>query len=121
MDQRAHHRRDDLGLVDPWCGLSLCDFLIGGLVRCAGVRRYPAGPYVTRSMNMAFALTVPTGGPSGSIVGVPLALSAMMSGGSFSISWAGGGMLQYANDPAGPWIDIEGAVSPYQTPPTAPQ
>ena len=84
---------------------------------------YPVSPYAPRSMNMAFQLSTPIGGTnSSSIVSAPApTLSASMAGGSLNISWAGGGVLQYADEITGPWNDIEGATSPYQAPTTAPQ
>ena len=78
-------------------------------------------------MNLAFtlenAVTLPAAArpaPEEATAPAPV-LSVGLSGGNLSISWAGGGTLQYANDLAGPWNDLEGANSPYLAPPDAPQ
>jgi hypothetical protein len=36
--------------------------------------------------------------------------------GSFVITWSGGGTLQWANTPAGPWTDNPAATSPFADP-----
>jgi len=36
--------------------------------------------------------------------------------GTVQVDWTGGGTLQSASDPAGPWTDLGGVTSPYVTP-----
>ena len=89
----------------------------------------PAHPFYTQpnnSMDMAFSLdtavTFPP--PEGARPEVEVfhpVLSATFSDGNLSISWLGGGILQYADDVAGPWNDIGGATSPYLAPADTPQ
>ena len=90
---------------------------------------YSGNPYPANSMNQAFALyVVPSGvAPgtptlSGSIVAAPgpVVLSATLSGDLVNISWVGGGILQYADEVAGPWSDLNGATSPYPAPADGP-
>jgi hypothetical protein len=88
---------------------------------------YPPGhQYYPQSMDMAFALdnavTIPTAlRPSSEVVPVSPLLSATVSGSRLSISWLGGGILQYADQVTGPWHDIDGAGSPYETSTDTPQ
>jgi hypothetical protein len=36
-----------------------------------------------------------------------------LTGGSVNITWEGGGTLESASDPAGPWTEVAGATSPH--------
>lgn len=47
-------------------------------------------------------------------------LVATASGGDITLSWTGGGTLQSADQVTGPWTNLAGATSPYQTAATAP-
>jgi hypothetical protein len=90
---------------------------------------YPFGhPYYpfNQSMDMAFQLFIPgvaTNTPTLSVVVAPPqpVLSASMSGGQLTISWSGGGILQYADEVTGPWYDVDFATSPYVAPTDGPQ
>jgi FtsP/CotA-like multicopper oxidase with cupredoxin domain len=88
---------------------------------------YPFGhPYYPSSMDMAFQLFTPgvaSGTPSFSALVAPPhpVLSASMSGGQLTISWSGGGVLQYADQVTGPWNDVDSATSPYLAPTDGPQ
>jgi hypothetical protein len=79
-------------------------------------------PFNPLSLDTAFQLSV-AAAPAGHVVGAPLqpVLSASMSGGQFSISWSGGGILQYADQVTGPWSDLSAAASPYPAPMDRPQ
>jgi hypothetical protein len=88
---------------------------------------YPQGhSYYPMSMDMAFALdnavTIPVGTNSPTLTVVPgPVLSAGLSDDKISITWTGGGILQYADEVTGPWHDIDAATSPYQAPTDAPR
>jgi FtsP/CotA-like multicopper oxidase with cupredoxin domain len=94
------------------------------------VLNYPtASPYSGTPINTSFMLTSPGPGvtPASPVPGIitppslPPALSTSVSNGNLSISWSGGGVLQYADSPEGPWTTIDGATSPYVAPTDAPQ
>ncbi len=85
--------------------------------------------YPSNSMNQAFAITFASLGISNNTpmfnsaraaAQGPAVLSVSLSGGRATIEWTGGGTLQSASSPSGPWADIPGSLSPYLAPTGSP-
>jgi len=79
----------------------------------------------SNSLDLAFSLTTiasdPGPGGIGPTAGSPVLSFAPSANGGLTISWTGGGTLQYATDLAGPWTSIAGASSPYVVPTALPR
>ncbi|MES2707624.1 MAG: LamG-like jellyroll fold domain-containing protein [Verrucomicrobiota bacterium] len=57
-----------------------------------------------------------TGSTPSASVGGPVIRNIKIQDSSFVITWTGGGILQWANVPGGPYFDIPSATSPYTDP-----
>ena len=63
--------------------------------------------------------TVAIGSPVGSVIGGPAAVNVapvlmnQLTPGGLTLSWAGSFVLQSADTPTGPFVDVPGASSPY--------
>jgi hypothetical protein len=80
----------------------------------AGLQLTNAGLYTVVVSNAAGSVV-----SSAAVVNVAPVLSGIKSGKNLQLTWPGSITLQSANNPAGPYADVPGAVSPYQQDTTA--